>query len=322
MPEDIDRLCDYALTGERSVRGIIFQEEMCPTTHRLHLQGFIRFAKGVTFDFAVETVQRPAYLAPSIKPLAAIEYCRKHDTRQGGPWEEGDLEFTQGKGVRLSEAVSMMKNGATMRDIAVDYPEQVVLHDRGLRALRGIYLNDNQLRLNLKVFLLYGASGKGKTYACFDLYPDLYALSDNQAGGTLWFDGYDGQSVLLIDDFDGHFMRYTQLLRLLDVYPYNCPIKGSFIPARFTTVLISSNYHPAEWYSFFDGTVPEPLWRRITYALHVRDSTSRDRIRTFLTSPVSSVSYTRKSCRCCLRPRPGGYGAVSTNFRSVADVRN
>jgi hypothetical protein len=59
------------------------------------------------------------------------------------------------------------------------------------------------------------------------------------------FNGYDGEKVLLIDDFNG-WIKYT--LRILDGYPLRLNIKNGVTWARFDRVYITSNAKPANFY--------------------------------------------------------------------------
>ena len=49
-------------------------------------------------------------------------------------------------------------------------------------------------------------------------------LSQN-TNGTLWFDGYRGQKTLILDDFYG-WLKYGDLLKILEGHPYRCQMKG------------------------------------------------------------------------------------------------
>jgi len=75
---------------------------------------------------------------------------------------------------------------------------------------------------DIKVIVLWGDAGSGKTRFVYDNHKieDIYKLNVN-SNGALWFDGYESQSVLLIDDFNG-WIQYRDLLTILDRYPYRC----------------------------------------------------------------------------------------------------
>ena len=59
---------------------------------------------------------------------------------------------------------------------------------------------------------LYGPTGTGKTYAAINLIAnrrDYYiAECPSSRGSKLWFDGYEGQKTLVLDDFSGDFCDF------------------------------------------------------------------------------------------------------------------
>lgn len=299
---------------DANVRGIIFQEEVCPSSGHRHLQGFARFEKGVNKRQAFNALanredMRHMWLRIAVAPKAAVEYCRKGETRDGETWEEGDLEFTQGKSSELREAVDMLTTGSSLRAAALEYPQQFLLHDRGFQALRSVILRSQVPNFRtVSVFVLYGYSGAGKTRAAYEYDGGLYKL-DRASSTGVWFDHYDGESTLLLDDFYG-WIPYSQLLNLLDGYPVRLDVKGNHTWANWTTVIITSNEPPEEWYrKAFPNGCPPALARRITRAYAVSADTSR----------VSLLSFLRGDAdfgRAVPAVAPGG--ATSGAFRSAS----
>ena len=68
-------------------------------------------------------------------------------------------------------------------------------------------------------------------------------------GGDRWFDGFRGHKYALFDDFDGSQIEFRKLLRLLDKYPMQVPIKGGFTNWNPRKIFITSNVQPRMWYS-------------------------------------------------------------------------
>ena len=68
--------------------------------------------------------------------------------------------------------------------------------------------------------------------------------------------------MVVLDDYYSD-IRYQQLLRVLDRYPLRLPVKGGFVPAEYTTVLITSNARLDEQYPNTLGTRREAFYRRI-----------------------------------------------------------
>lgn len=63
----------------------------------------------------------------------------------------------------------------------------------------------------------------------------------------LWWDGYSGQKVVLIEEFRGQ-VQLQKMLQVLDKYPLRLEIKGGSVPARYELVIVTSNTRPEDWY--------------------------------------------------------------------------
>lgn len=121
----------------------------------------------------------------------------------------------------------------------------------------------------LRIITIIGGTGIGKSYACFQHCGD--DLITYQAGN--WFGGADTEGDnLLFDEFTGS-LPLNQLLKYLDGYPNQLPVKGSFYPAMYTNVFITSNVMPHEWYANDKEEVTakrqgnlDCLYRRIGYS--------------------------------------------------------
>lgn len=319
--EDIEFLADLPAERDLLVRGVIFQEEVAPTTGRRHLQGFLRFKKGLTLDHVRNLLHpRTPHLEMAIHPSAAVEYCRKGDTRDGACYEEGDLTFEQGKSNELRELTENIVNGADLRSIVEQNAYQYVLHSRGIEALRGRVLQQRvPTWRQVSVYVLYGPPGSSKTRSCYQYDRDLFKV-DRASSGGVWFDGYDGQRTLLLDDFYG-WIPYSQLLNLLDGYQLRLDVKGGHTYAAWDTVIISSNDEPDTWYNrlFPNGCAPA-LARRIRSLL----DTGRLARRLRLSEPAALADYIvaflrgdNTYGRTVTGAEPGG--AVSGAYRERSD---
>lgn len=140
-------------------------------------------------------------------------------------------------------------DGARLEDIASDHPGSWVRYSRGIRDLR-FTLSAKAARAGFRklvVSVKYGTAGAGKTRSVYDAdgYESVFKLDRSPTG--VWFDGYEGESTLLIDDFYG-WIPYSMLLNILDGYPLRLPIKGGSSWACWTKVYFTCNDPPATWY--------------------------------------------------------------------------
>lgn len=124
-----------------------------------------------------------------------------------------------------------------------DFSTMVQWH-KGIEKYNFIKTKDRDPNVPIHVELHVGVPGSGKTRHASEKYPNAYWLS-----GTKWWDGYESQSEVIIDDFYG-WIPYHQFLRVIDRYPYTCEVKGGTRKLVATKFIITSNKPPEEWYDY------------------------------------------------------------------------
>jgi len=98
---------------------------------------------------------------------------------------------------------------------------------------------------DIEVIYVQGATNVGKThwvYANHD-FADIYCVSDYDHP----FDEYQGQKVLVLDEYRGQ-IKISAMLRYLDKYPLELPCRYTNKWAAFTRVVIISNIGIDEQY--------------------------------------------------------------------------
>lgn len=213
-----------------------------------HVQGFVQFEKAMVMNTAKKHISNRAHMeVMKGTPAQAAAYCKKEDSRIGGPWELGSM-VSQGQRTDIEGAKRIIEEGG-MEALYDQAPELLVKYPRGMSKLQEIATRRKAMRkrLELEVIVLWGPSGSGKTRTVYDTegLENVYSLNTNE--GKLWFDGYESQRVLLIDEFYGG-IKYGHLLNLLDIYPLRLEVKGGSVWANWTRVYITSNSHPEMWY--------------------------------------------------------------------------
>lgn len=149
----------------------------------------------------------------------------------------------QGKRSDILEA----SKTSTMYECAKMFPVEYIKYNKGLEKLQNI-LQSKELPtfIKMEVIVFWGQSGSGKSKRARELDPNLYNVPE-PINGTVWFDGYDGEDTILLDDFYG-WLKYHTLLQFLDGYKMMVPVKGGFTQKRWKRVIITSNKPPEEWY--------------------------------------------------------------------------
>lgn len=235
---------------------LVFGYEIAPTTGTPHLQGFVAWENPRSIDkFMKIPITKGMHVEKTRgSPKQASDYCK-----EDGKFEEfGELPI-QGERTDWTEAVNAIKDGVGIAEVIEQQP-QMLPCIRALERYKALTLKPQHREVN--VFVLVGSAGSGKTRWAYDNYPDLYSKPRGD-----WWDGYTGQKAILLDDYYG-YLPYCELLRVLDRYPYQVPIKGGFVQAQWDTVIITSNKTPHHWYK--DGLTPA-LRRRLKTCFSVEN---------------------------------------------------
>jgi len=82
-------------------------------------------------------------------------------------------------------------------------------------------------------------------------------------GTDKWWDGYDGEKGVLIDDYAGAW-PISYLLKVLHEHPQKAQYKGGMVELQAKYIVITSNLHPDMWYPNADLPHKEALKRRIS----------------------------------------------------------
>lgn len=239
------------------VRYCCYQREVSPETENKHFQGYIEFFDNKRVG-QVKAVLGECHLEVRRgSRTEARQYCFKEATAivgsqvEFGEWRE-DI-------TRKRKLCDMLKTDMTLADLIDSEPHQYVMYHRGLEKLYQLR-SAKRAKLFRKVIVdvYVGETGSGKTRRA--IAHDDHYLMPASSSGKLWFDGYRGEEVLIIDDFYGN-IKYGTFLRMLDGHELQMPIKCGFVWAQWTKVIITSNVGPKHWYQ--KGLTPA-LSRRIT----------------------------------------------------------
>lgn len=231
----------------------------------LHIQGAISYRRSVR----LARVRRdfPGCHAETRRGTRAqlLAYVTKEETREGDrePWHFGEpFDSGQGKRTDIDGAIQLVREGG-IAALQEESPAMFLRFPRGFTELAFRYQSAEAAKdRDLRVVLLYGLPGCGKTRSCYRIAGDRLYSMDHEGGGSIWWDGYAGEDTLLLDDFYG-WIPYHIMLRLLDRYKLRLPVKGGHTWARWKYVFITSNSPPRAWYS--QDKIPDiaALMRRI-----------------------------------------------------------
>ncbi len=210
-----------------------------------HLQGYIEFTRPCGLRYVQKWLKCKAHCEYRRGTRdQARDYCMKEDKE---PIELGTWVLSPGTRTDLAEFYADCCSLSSLASIADKHPSAYIKYWKACQHVRTLAaLDPPDIRLNLKVSLYHGPPGSGKTRAAYAFDKDLYSLP---IGKDLWFDGYTGQKTVLLDDFNGE-CRLVDLLRLLDIYPIQMPVKCSFVWLHATHIIITSNVKHDYWYDY------------------------------------------------------------------------
>lgn len=213
---------------EKFIKYICWGIEICPDTGREHKQGFVVLTKTARMPQVKRILGSDSV---HIEPRRgtkeqARDYCFKED---GEKFEFGTFEA-------LTKEELFKKPKAF---IVENYPEFYCRFHR--------VINENQPKgdkwRDVHVEWIWGEPGTGKTRQVMEL-DSVFKLDYPYT----WFDGYCGEDILLIDDYEEGAIRRGHLLNLLDGYRQRLETKGGHTWALWTKVYITSNRNPEKFW--------------------------------------------------------------------------
>lgn len=152
----------------------------------------------------------------------------------------------------------MIERGSFNQIIEED-PGFSMMNKNKIEAFEDLFVTPRQWKSQVLVF--WGATGTGKSKYANEIAPNAYWKTPD----TKWFDGYRGQEDIIIDDFTAATFSRDFMLRFLDRYPMKVECKGGHREMVAKRIIITSNFHPNEWWKEKDGdtTGNAALMRRI-----------------------------------------------------------
>lgn len=253
-------LNNYDQRDETKIRAFVLTEShycvygkevgLCGTPH---LQGYIELKKRMRLvELKRELDIAAIYLEPrKAKAHQAADYCKK----DGDFWECGTEPGQPKKDsskIRWKGVLDDCKQG-NWQKLQDNEPYLWLMQEKKMRSH---YLCAKQIDILVNEWI-YGPTGTGKSREARTLYPGAY-IKD---ASSHWWDGYNGEEVVIIDDLDKYHVKMGYYLKVwADHYSFPAQIKGGQMMARPKKIIITSNYHPNEIWT--DDQTVQPILRR------------------------------------------------------------
>jgi hypothetical protein len=139
--------------------------------------------------------------------------------------------------------------------------------------------------LKRRCYWIYGDPGVGKSYLVRQAFPGVYVKPIGK-----WWDGYNMERVVLMEDFDKNTCTLQELKIWADQYSdVNCEIKGGMCKPCYDVLIITSNYsidYCFPWKE--DSSANEAIERRFK-SIKYEDRDQYDEIIKELTQSLDNV---------------------------------
>lgn len=237
-----------------SVQHIAGQLERGNETGYVHWQLVVSFVKTIRLSGIKRLFGETVHAEPS-RSNAVRAYVWKDDTAiQGTRFELGQLPVRRNVSHDWEQIWDFAKQGRL-----VDVPADIRVRNYStLRKIAADFAEPSAIVRTIHCF--WGTTGSGKSRrawaeAGLDAYP-------KDPRSKFW-DGYRGQEHVVIDEFRGG-IDISHMLRWFDRYPVIIEIKGCATVLKATTIWVTSNLHPNDWYPDLDDETKQALIRRLS----------------------------------------------------------
>jgi hypothetical protein len=216
-----------------------------------HFQCYIRWKNAKTFSRMKKLFPRAHLKVARGTDKDNKKYCSKEEVLI----EKGEAS-EQGSRNDLKGIIDMVQQNPSM-----DYIIDNVSSLQAIRTAEKILVYREPRRSwKTEIYWFHGSTETGKSRRAYELFPDAYTAMDTGQ----WWEGYDGEEAVIIDDMRRDFLKFHQLLKLFDRYPYRVEVKGGSRQFLAKTIVVTSCYSPEVMFDTRDQEDIQQLLRRIT----------------------------------------------------------
>jgi len=238
---------------------IAFQQERCPSTGRIHFQGYCetklkKTRSAVMMSLWGQLKGKHFWCAPS-KGTAAQnkEYCSKLESREGDFYERGVAQQDTLAHTLATLTEEIRQTGRLPR-VTKENAAAIAFHLPKLQGFLALIKEQNEededIVQGVTVTVHYGPGTTGKSTAAgkFRSRKDVFTV----IGGSRQPDwnGYKGQKWLCIDDVDKHWSWEPSVIKtIIQPGAWNLNQKWEkFNTPKWEQVHITSNHPPSGWF--------------------------------------------------------------------------
>lgn len=255
-----------------------------------HIQGYLQLKTKKKLQALKNVLRAGGYWVACAKGSAQdnhdyIGHTGKHSGKAGllqGPFEFGVSVTASGPGSRsdLDSLAGSIIAGRTVKQLAETHTVSMLKYFGNAQKLVQV-LNKKKRSWMTELYIYTGVAGSGKSHSAFEeakqyisdqgLEEEPYYLPvPPRASDPLWWQDYNGESVIIIDDFYGTIgLDYFKVL--IDKYPFKVNLKNGSAEFLGKRVYVTSNQGWRSWWgtSLMQNSNNEAaILRRITVDKH------------------------------------------------------
>lgn len=274
-PEEV--LKRYYDNNDDLVVFILGGYEICPSTQKKHIQGYIQLNKKKTFKVFMKEFQT------FIKNKCHMQMCmgsseqnKFYCEKEGNVFSFGDIQDIISKYQKVNDdrekrvgptkvIKSYYENGGDSLKLIVKEAADNVSAIKYAESLHKYYDKPRGRHDRVRLSYYYGLPGTGKTFsASKELDDDKKAYYVKDADKPKWWDQYDGEKYVIIDDLRDK-IDFGSLLNIVNPSPYLTEFKGGSRQLKATDFVITTNYTPTGLYNdeLYRKESMMPLLRRM-----------------------------------------------------------
>ena len=257
------------------IKYIRWQNEIGEKTNTPHWQIYVEYEKRVRFGVVKKRWGNKVHIEPRRGTQEqARDYVGKPETRVegigNGPFEWGTFKAdNRGERTDIIEAIETLEETKSIKEVAIKHGPSFVKFNRGFERLQTVRELYEKRSWRTELYVHWGVPNAGKTYEAMTYKPEsTYMLSaPNSLTGAVWWQGYEGQEVVVIDEFDKNsFIPIGELLTLIDCYPKIVQNKNGSTQFLAKRIYICSNQGMHMWWDgrLLGKDAMEALYTRTT----------------------------------------------------------
>lgn len=244
---------------KKHCRYMVFGEEIGEDKKTPHLQGHFDLKNAKTMSACQKAIQKFGFEKkfPIFFIKVSADHSREYAKKDGKFTEFGQVPV-QGRRNDLNSYMEAVreKPNITKRETMEEFPMVYARYSRFCYEYKMICQDLGILQWTTPPNLwVHGPAGSGKSRSYQELDPPPFSKPINK-----WWDGYDGEDDVLIEDIDTMHVRMQYYIKIwADRYPFIAEVKGFSIKIRPKRIIITSNHMPDD---IFVGADLEAIVRR------------------------------------------------------------